>query len=73
MGNPTYKAPAIEQFLNDMTGRNRVETIKRDKCVICDGSATEFRTQRDIEEYNISGMCQPCQDSVFSKGPNDEW
>ena len=29
MGNPTYKAPAIEQFLNDMSGKNRVETIKR--------------------------------------------
>lgn len=71
MGNPTYKAPAIEQFLNDMTGRNRVETIKRDECVICDEPAVEFKTQRSIQEYNISGMCQACQDSVFSKGLSD--
>ena len=66
MGNPTYKAPAIEQFLNDMSGKNRVETIKRAECVICDGPATEFKDQKSIQEYNISGMCQACQDSVFS-------
>lgn len=34
-------------------------------CALCKGDATVFRSELDEIEYNISALCQKCQDKVF--------
>ena len=68
MPEPTKKSPEIDSLLKVITSRNRVDTIKADMCMTCDGSATEFKDNLSRREYRISGMCQTCQDSIFGGG-----
>jgi len=37
-------------------------------CINCGGNATldTFTDDRSIKEYQISGLCQKCQDEVFN-------
>jgi len=35
------------------------------QCVCCGKSATEFRDEISKREYQISTLCQTCQDKVF--------
>lgn len=35
------------------------------QCVVCGKRATEFRDELSRKEWNISSMCQACQDEVF--------
>lgn len=39
--------------------------LKNRKCVMCNKDATEFRDDLSRKEYNLSGLCQQCQDGVF--------
>jgi len=41
------------------------------KCVICGGDAIEFKNDISRREYDISGMCQKCQDKVFVPPKDD--
>ena len=44
-------------------------------CIMCPRSfdpATEFKDELSQREYEISGMCQKCQNSVFGGGERDE-
>jgi len=70
MAEPSKKAPAIEQFLEEFAGRS--SSIKMDKCVPpplgCGGPATQFRDEISRREYGISGLCQKCQDEIFGTG-----
>ena len=62
------KAVAIEQFLSPMFGRDRTATIAVGGCTTCDSQRnykSSFREKESLEEYLISGMCQPCQDDFF--------
>jgi hypothetical protein len=49
-------------------GRN--EAIKAEKCIAppigCGGEATVFEDLISEKEYQISGLCQKCQDEVFN-------
>ena len=64
---PSKKAPGIEAFLENLTGRTTA--ITQQTCVRaptgCGGPATEFRNALSRREYQISGLCQKCQDEVF--------
>ncbi len=42
-----------------------MENIKDGKCAVCGGPVGKFRDGRSRMEYDISGMCQACQDEVF--------
>jgi len=42
------------------------------QCVCCGKSATEFRDEISKREYQISTLCQACQDEVFAE-PLDDW
>ena len=46
-----------------------VRRIEAGKCPLCNEfiDPTAFRTDNDIKEFNISGLCQSCQDEVFGK------
>ena len=37
-------------------------------CPVCENSIenSEFRDKKSVKEYSVSGMCQHCQDIMFS-------
>ena len=67
MATASEKSPAIENFLEALSGRT--SAITSDKCVAppygCGQDAVHFRDEISAKEYQISGLCQSCQDSVF--------
>lgn len=47
---------------------NEVENIEAGKCVFCGStktSAEDFRDFMSYHEFQISGICQECQDKTF--------
>lgn len=60
--------PAFEGdiILNNPT---RYEIKEEYKCPICgkvfNSVENEFRNEISVKEFNISGLCQSCQDNVF--------
>ena len=46
-------------------GRARSLAIAGRSCVTCGKRADLFRDSLSVKEYNISGMCQICQDKIF--------
>ena len=67
--NDGEKSPQIEKLLDDLSlatfGRSRSLAIAGQGCVDCGGPAIEFRNEVSRKEYNISGLCQKCQDELF--------
>ena len=65
---PTYKAPQIDALLSEIifNGKDRATCVREGTCVTCDEAqgliATSFRDDVSRKEYQISGMCQSCQD-----------
>lgn len=45
-----------------------VTAVERSICPICGNAVdiNEFRDKCSLREYRISGLCQSCQDSIFS-------
>jgi len=69
MARPTLKNPDIDALLTSLTGRSRVQSIKSDVCVNGEEDYThivDFRDDISAREYSISGMCQTCQDRIWS-------
>lgn len=58
-----------EDMQRAMFGRSTRDAIKEGKCVTCGGpvSGTSFKDTKSRKEFEISGMCQKCQDEVFGK------
>lgn len=71
---PTDKAPAINRLLDSILpgDRTRTGSIKANACAACGDKAETFRDDLSRREFAISGMCQGCQDKVFSEGDDDE-
>lgn len=70
---PTYKAASVDSIISEITGKNRMSTIENGLCVFCDATGlteASFRDTLSVREYEISGMCQECQDTAFQ--PYDE-
>lgn len=63
---PSKKSEAVENLFTELTGVDRRAEIKADRCTFCKQPATEFTDELSRKEYTISGLCQKCQDSVFS-------
>jgi len=44
------------------------DNIASGKCPCCDGKvdSSKFKDELSLKEFNQSGMCQKCQDDVFS-------
>jgi hypothetical protein len=51
----------------------RTEALKTSLCVYCMKDANEdaFRDALSLKEFGISGMCQCCQDDIFSSSKLD--
>lgn len=71
MPEPSDKSPEIDNFITHVFGVDRKQMIRSNRCVTCGKSAGEFRDALSEREYTISGMCQECQDSVFTEEDED--
>lgn len=43
------------------------KAIAENCCPVCQKAIEGFRNARSVREYEISGLCQECQDSVFGE------
>lgn len=59
------KDPLIEAI---ELAKRKGKFIEAAVCPICGGEATSFRDELSVVEHAQSGLCQKCQDEVFSKG-----
>jgi len=62
----TNKSPEVDNLLESITGRHRLQMIQSSKCATCDAPNLNFRDNISIKEYRISAMCQDCQDRAFT-------
>ena len=66
----------IEKFKdnlsNQLFGRSRILAIAGKSCVSCGSTAVWFRDKISEREYQISGLCQKCQDRFFCESIEDE-
>ena len=56
MATATKKSPAIENLLTSMTGRNRVQTVSQNKCVMCGGTPRSSE-MKSAAENTASAEC----------------
>lgn len=68
---PSHKSEEVEQAITAMFGVDRRGAILSRTCPMCGGDCVEFRDDLSRREFEISGMCQSCQDRIFG-GPEDE-
>ena len=64
------KSKEIEEMLERFSGRfamPRSSAFQNNKCTMCGGDAEEFRDDISKKEYQISKMCQGCQDGIFGE------
>jgi len=63
------KTQTMENFISGFTtktfGRNYTECKNNNQCVICGELADNFTDELSRKEFQISAMCQTCQDNVF--------
>lgn len=68
---PSQKSGEFEEALAEFFGVSRVRAITNDLCVTppygCGKAIGEFRDELSVKEYQISGLCQECQDRVFGE------
>lgn len=69
---PTIKSPHVNNLLKQRFGVDREQSILDEVCVAapigCGMPVVKFRTDEDAKEYEISGLCQSCQDDLFDDG-----
>lgn len=68
---PTKKSPGIENLLTKMAGVSRQDAAAQRVCTMCKGPAEKFTDELSKKEYQISGLCQACQDKIFNSGEED--
>lgn len=61
----------IDKIANIKFGRTVSESIKTKICVQCSCNATSFRDELSVQEYQVSGLCQGCQDPIFGLGDSE--
>ena len=57
------KSPEMQNFLEEVFGTRTA--LEKGYCPLCKQMIGDFRDELSEREYNISGMCQSCQDDVF--------
>lgn len=79
MGNGTKRLPpndkkvkTIRRLLDSYTSagpfkNTRSAALLAQLCVMCENPNLNFVDQLSKREYNISGMCQTCQDHYFKE------
>lgn len=66
----------MEKFKDEMAmtffGRSAILAKAGSQCVSCGKAADQFRDKLSEKEYGISGLCQACQDEIFTEDMRDE-
>jgi hypothetical protein len=65
MAEPTSKSAEMESMLKGVFNIDRRGAILNNICAWCKKPATEFKDRLSAKEYQISGLCQICQDESF--------
>lgn len=62
------KPESIINFLEELIPDTK-HNLRHGRCPSCRTIVTKnsFRDKISVEEFHISGLCQTCQDKVFSK------
>ena len=57
----------LDKFAKKSFGRSTTEAKEKKVCVFCGKpiKMEDFKDQLSIKEYEISGLCQKCQDDTF--------
>lgn len=62
---------SLEGFLDDLGkktfGRSRIECLDQHICIRCGGPAIEFKDDISSREFQLSAMCQKCQDLFWDE------
>jgi hypothetical protein len=58
----------VKDFLFSAGFEKQIMRIDAGRCPICDNPVGAFRDERSRKEFEISGLCQTCQDATFGKG-----
>jgi hypothetical protein len=66
----TYKDPELMALINSLIPKfiTREDAIAEGVCVLCHTEGIEISSFTDdlsVKEYQISGMCQVCQDNIW--------
>jgi hypothetical protein len=64
--NNSTKLSILEVFEPEAGARARLGL-----CTTCAEPITDFKDELSEREFNISGLCQKCQDRVFSEDSED--
>jgi len=66
-------ARSPEEMLNWALGKlSTIEQAKRDGvCNLCGEPILSFKDKKSKDEYDISAMCQNCQDILFSEDEDE--
>lgn len=61
-----------EERIKELEGRpffrmfpRKVDSLKKNICTFCNEPIGEFKDECSKREFQISGMCQKCQDKIF--------
>lgn len=64
---PEEKDPSIDALLKQVFGKDRIDSINKNKCTWCGKEVGTFKDALSKKEYGISGFCQSCQDDTFGE------
>ena len=53
------------KIIEQVFGKKPLDLIDKNVCPTCGNPIDDFRDELSKKEYEISGMCQQCQDEVF--------
>ena len=65
------KSPEMIRIIFELTRIDTNQAITEKICPFCHEPVGEFRDSVSEKEFNISGLCQSCQDGVFGSDEND--
>ena len=61
----------LDELTEQLFDRSRSLSMFHLTCVTCGDAIGKFKDEISQREYRISGMCQKCQDEVFTEVPED--
>jgi hypothetical protein len=67
--------PELKKYKDELAlqlfGKTLADAHNEHICIRCKNPQGEFRDEQSQKEYNISGLCQTCQDEIFETGGHD--
>jgi uncharacterized CHY-type Zn-finger protein len=57
----------VDKVGEQMWGNTLSDSHAKSNCIICGEKAEVFRDEMSYKEYDMSGLCQNCQDKTFGE------